>query len=72
MSNKLLGIWWNKDGTIEYGAPKLFKAVEILKNKSVNLDHLKHSRDYNEYNALCEYHVSISKEEYDLLKEAFK
>lgn len=45
------------------------KALEIIKNKKVNLEFLKCSENYEQYCLICSYGNEISKEEYNLLKE---
>ena len=50
-------------------AEKKLKALEIIKEKSVNLEFLKCSENYEQYCLICSYGNEISKEEYDLLKE---
>ena len=47
---------------------KEHKALEILKNKRVNLEYLKCCDTYEQYCLICSY-ANIVQEEFDLLKE---
>jgi hypothetical protein len=50
---------------------KELKALEIIRNKCVDIHFVKISANYDHYVFLCDYGLGkqISKEEYDLLKE---
>ena len=48
---------------------KELKALEIIKNKNVELEYLKCCEDYEQYKTLCSYWNEITEEECDLLKE---
>lgn len=47
------------------------KALEIIKNKCVDLEYLKCCENYKQYKTLYSYWNKITKKEYDLLKEVF-
>ena len=51
---------------------KELKALEIIRNKKINLEYLKCCETYEQYKMVCSYWNEITKEEYDLLKEYFK
>ena len=48
---------------------KSLKALEIIKNKRVNLEYLKCCETYEQYKTVCSYWDEINQQEYDLLKE---
>ena len=48
---------------------KELKALEIIKNKKINLEYLKCCETYEQYKTVCSYWNEITKEEYDLLKD---
>lgn len=48
---------------------KELKALEIIKDKRVNLEYLKCCETYEQYCLICSYGNEITKEEFDLLKE---
>ena len=45
------------------------EALEILRNKKVNLEYLKCCENYEQYKNICSYWNEITKQEFDLLKE---
>lgn len=49
---------------------KELQALEIIKNKKVNLEYLKCCKNYEQYKTVCSYWNEITQEEFDLLKEA--
>lgn len=51
---------------------KKLKALEIIKNKKVNLEYLKCCQNYEQYITICSYGNEITEEEFDLLKEVLK
>lgn len=46
------------------------KALEIIKNKKVNLEYLKCCETYEQYKTVCSYWDEISQEEFKTVKEA--
>ena len=48
---------------------KSLEALEILRNKKVNLEYLKCCDTYEQYKTICSYWNEIIKQEFDLLKE---
>lgn len=48
------------------------KALEIIKNKIVDLEYLKCCENYDQYKTLCSYWNEITEQEYDLLKEVLE
>lgn len=48
---------------------KELKALEILRNKKVNLEYLKCCENYEQYKTICSYWNEITSKEFDLLKE---
>ena len=51
---------------------KALKALEIIKNKEVNVFVLLHSGNLKIYNDIVEDNRKLTQEKYDLLKEALK
>ena len=51
---------------------KALKALEIIKEKEVNVFIFLHSGDLETYNDMVEDNRKLTQEEYDLLKEALK
>ena len=51
---------------------KRFKALEIIKEKEVDVFRLLKVIDFREYNNLLQEYRWLTKEEFDLLKEVFK
>lgn len=48
---------------------QVIKALEIIKEKKVDLEYLKCCETYEQYKTICSYWNEITKEEFDLLKE---
>lgn len=48
---------------------KSLQALEIIKNKKINLEYLKCCENYEQYKTVCSYWNEITKKEYNLLKE---
>ena len=48
---------------------KSLQALEIIKEKRVNLEYIKCCENYEQYKTICSYWNEITEEEYDLLKE---
>lgn len=48
---------------------KRLKALEIIKEKRVNLEYLKCCETYRQYCLVCSYGNEIAQEEFDLVKE---
>lgn len=59
----------NSKGVIDNGTQKKLRALEIIKEKKINLEYLKCCETYEQYKTICSYWNEITKEEYDLLKE---
>ena len=53
----------------EQSGYKKDKALEIIKEKKVNLEYLKCCENYEQYKTICSYWDEISEQEFDLLKE---
>ena len=51
------------------GMRNKLQALEIIKDKKVNLEYLKCCDTYEQYKTICSYWNEITKEEFDLLKE---
>lgn len=48
---------------------KQLKAIEILRNKKVNLEYLKCCENYEQYKTICSYWNEITEQEFNSLKE---
>lgn len=48
---------------------KVINAMEIIKEKKVNLECVKSCENYEQYKTICSYWNEITKNEFDLLKE---
>ena len=57
------------DGDEESIVEKGLNALDIIKEKKVNLDYLKSCENYEQYKTVCSYWNEITQNQFDLLKE---
>lgn len=62
---------WQEHEKATNAIEKELKALELLKNKRVNLEYLKCSDTYEQYCTICSYGKEITQQEFDSLKEVF-
>lgn len=62
---------WQEHEKATNAIEKELKALELLKNKRVNLEYLKCCETYEQYCFICGYGREITQQEFDSLKEVF-
>ena len=51
---------------------KVVEALDIIKEKKVNLEYLKSCENYEQYKTICSYWNEITETEFNLLKEVIQ
>jgi len=68
-----LDTWINQSNTTKIKAlNNKLKALEVIKEKKVNLEYIKCCENYEQYKTVCSYWNEITQEEFDLLKETLE